>query len=696
MPAYHAFVSTIPDGSNTELVKPSDWNAGHVLDVDLATEVNGVLPIANGGTGQTTAADAINALLPSQAGNSGKLLTTDGTNPSWSNSFIPSLTGGNGITYTAGTIDADINTTNLKFTATQINTIQNIDSTATPTFNSTILSSLTSNSIPYVDGSKQLQTSPDLTYTPYAGLATNTAILNNLQLGGSSYAVPFLLDGLDVIKPVATSSVFTYDYTIDVLNVPKLKISKAADDAAIQYTAGSQNWITGIDYIDSAFKISKITELGTDDYLTIDSTGKTTLSSFGVTSFSSYEDSVLKVSGSNVYPGCLISSTYDQAPTGAVYNLSAATTGWNSIFKVMFLDNGSTGGAGDAYYQAAILNSSGSTVTQSYVWGIDNSDDKFKFCTGTAMGSGVVYTIDPATGDLDIGGQFSFDVSEPRFVIGSGVGTTFDGISIGQSGSSDIRIGQDTTHNLVMAWRYNATASSAYSIIENYGGSNPVCMQTSGGGVNIGGVNVVDTGVKLEIASLGALVKSDGSFWVNGASTSAADYARFHQNASLNVAVIDFNSEIWFRPDASTTVLSMKSTGLSVLGGTLDATHVLVAPNSTSQKFKANAYDTYSNRKLKENIVPMPSVTERMRLAEPVMYNFKGFWIDDYIWEEPSQTQGGLISQDFAKLFPDVCSKDATGEYVAIDYGKISAYLIKLWQELDMRIQLLEAVGGLV
>lgn len=41
------------------------------------------LPIANGGTGQDTAQEAIDALLPSQTGNSGEYLTTDGTNSSW-------------------------------------------------------------------------------------------------------------------------------------------------------------------------------------------------------------------------------------------------------------------------------------------------------------------------------------------------------------------------------------------------------------------------------------------------------------------------------------------------------------------------------------------------------------------------------------------------------------------------------------
>lgn len=41
------------------------------------------LPILNGGTGQTSANNALNALIPSQSTFSGKFLTTDGTNTSW-------------------------------------------------------------------------------------------------------------------------------------------------------------------------------------------------------------------------------------------------------------------------------------------------------------------------------------------------------------------------------------------------------------------------------------------------------------------------------------------------------------------------------------------------------------------------------------------------------------------------------------
>jgi hypothetical protein len=41
------------------------------------------VPVSEGGTGATTAANAINNLLPAQAGNNGKLLSTNGSTASW-------------------------------------------------------------------------------------------------------------------------------------------------------------------------------------------------------------------------------------------------------------------------------------------------------------------------------------------------------------------------------------------------------------------------------------------------------------------------------------------------------------------------------------------------------------------------------------------------------------------------------------
>jgi hypothetical protein len=74
----------------------------------LTTHVTGTLPVANGGTGSSTATGAINALLPSQTGNNGKVLQTDGSNVSWATvtsggtSGVTSITAGSGLT--GGTI----------------------------------------------------------------------------------------------------------------------------------------------------------------------------------------------------------------------------------------------------------------------------------------------------------------------------------------------------------------------------------------------------------------------------------------------------------------------------------------------------------------------------------------------------------------------------------------------------------------
>jgi hypothetical protein len=116
----HLKVSAIPDEADTSLVRPSDWNADHVL--------TGTIPVVNGGTGQTTANLAFNALAPSQTGNTGKYLTTDGVDTSWSTNplgTVTSITAGTGLTggtiTTSGTIAIDSTVATLTGTQTLTN-----------------------------------------------------------------------------------------------------------------------------------------------------------------------------------------------------------------------------------------------------------------------------------------------------------------------------------------------------------------------------------------------------------------------------------------------------------------------------------------------------------------------------------------------------------------------------------------------
>ena len=70
------------------------------------------LAVADGGTGASTAANALNNLLPSQTGNANKYLQTDGTNPSWDAVSLSTAditgtlgvaNGGTGVTTSTGT-----------------------------------------------------------------------------------------------------------------------------------------------------------------------------------------------------------------------------------------------------------------------------------------------------------------------------------------------------------------------------------------------------------------------------------------------------------------------------------------------------------------------------------------------------------------------------------------------------------------
>ena len=65
-------------GGNTGLTT----TGGPIIDSGTIT-IGGTLNIQSGGTGATTATEAINALLPVQANNTGKLLSTNGTAIAW-------------------------------------------------------------------------------------------------------------------------------------------------------------------------------------------------------------------------------------------------------------------------------------------------------------------------------------------------------------------------------------------------------------------------------------------------------------------------------------------------------------------------------------------------------------------------------------------------------------------------------------
>lgn len=90
------------NGTNVTMsaIQASDVPTLNQNTTGTASNVTGTVAISNGGTGQTTAANAINALVPTQSGQSGKVLTTNGSVVSWGTA------GSGGITALIGDVSA--------------------------------------------------------------------------------------------------------------------------------------------------------------------------------------------------------------------------------------------------------------------------------------------------------------------------------------------------------------------------------------------------------------------------------------------------------------------------------------------------------------------------------------------------------------------------------------------------------------
>ncbi len=99
-------------------------------------------------------------------------------------------------------------------------------------------------------------------------------------------------------------------------------------------------------------------------------------------------------------------------------------------------------------------------------------------------------------------------------------------------------------------------------------------------------------------------------------------------------------------------------------------------------------YNSVSDERLKENIIPIDKALAIVSQMNPVSYNFKN--------AAKGKREVGFLAQELYKLFPSVVKKGSDGsiseeilseEVWAVDYGKLTPLLVKAIQEQQ---QLLE------
>ena len=115
--------------------------------------------------------------------------------------------------------------------------------------------------------------------------------------------------------------------------------------------------------------------------------------------------------------------------------------------------------------------------------------------------------------------------------------------------------------------------------------------------------------------------------------------------------------------------------------GVESPTYALEIPNNSgvTGTARANAFVTYSSRKLKKNI---------NKIKDPlnIVSGLRGVTFD---WKDTDKREIGLIAEEVHKVLPEVVCYD-NNRPAALDYPKLTALLIECVKELQTKIDFLE------
>jgi hypothetical protein len=182
-----------------------------------------------------------------------------------------------------------------------------------------------------------------------------------------------------------------------------------------------------------------------------------------------------------------------------------------------------------------------------------------------------------------------------------------------------------------------------------------------------------------------ARIDSSGNLIVNG--TVAAVSAKFTSYAasagSRSIAVINTNSG-----DSGTDPLYISKFDNVTTSSNIFVRFAINNQSTGSGQINANggnsaAFGTYSDSRLKENIVDLPSQLANIMALRPVEY--------DYIESEGGGHQIGFVAQEVQEVYPDLVGERADGMLTLSDMNKNDARLIKCIQEQQALITALTA-----
>lgn len=102
----------------------------------------------------------------------------------------------------------------------------------------------------------------------------------------------------------------------------------------------------------------------------------------------------------------------------------------------------------------------------------------------------------------------------------------------------------------------------------------------------------------------------------------------------------------------------------------------------------ASSHPTSSDMRLKKNVKPLSHVLDKVSGLRGVSFDWNGTY--EALGRSTGQREIGVIAQEVQKVFPELVSTWGDENYLAIDYGRLTAVLIEAIKELNAKVEALQ------
>jgi hypothetical protein len=292
-----------------------------------------------------------------------------------------------------------------------------------------------------------------------------------------------------------------------------------------------------------------------------------------------------------------------------------------------------------------------------------------------------------------------------NFVIASDGG----GVYLGKDNNSSLRLITNNTTRLTIANTGTVTVSSQLDI------SSPAASNKSAIITRSSGAEAVNLSEMQDYNALQILNKSSGSYLnfagnashtsiqaqSNGSTaedialnpyggnvligqtskTASVTYGGVYIAGNINVGASNDYAQMFLQHNSSTNhglvVKELDSSGNAIIF--LRSTGHVVGSITTNNS--ATAYNTSSDYRLKENVIPLKDGLDRVNKLKPVQFD----------WKVDGTSSEGFIAHEVQEIYPDAVGGEKDGEEMqGMDYGKITPLLVKAIQEQQAQIEILK------